>query len=107
MATHRDQVIRRHFEAMRDLTWARELEPKFRRHGVSAEVLEDYREAWNRHAERKDWPWWQAEAKRYSTDRLDDMLADCIDKLNAHGLLQRQRENKRARETDQEQGEIV
>jgi len=84
----REDLIRRHFEAMRDLTWFEKLLPKFQRHGVNSEMLETYREAWNRHAEKNDWVWWQQEAKGDSTERLQDMLMDAIDNLNAVGMLQ-------------------
>jgi|SRR5581483_6876227 len=84
----REDLIRRQFEAMRDLTWAETLLPRFQRHGVNAEMLETYREAWNRHVEKRDWVWWQEESRGESTERLQDMLMDTIDKLNAVGMLQ-------------------
>jgi len=103
----RDDLIRRHFEAMRDLTWAETLLPKFQRHGVNAEMLETYREAWNRHAEKRDWVWWQEEAKGDSTERLQDMLMECIDKLDALGMLQwsEQAKLKRILEGSNDQGD--
>jgi hypothetical protein len=78
----RDQLIRRLFEAARDRRWEGEMEPKFRRHGVKEERLSDYRDAWNRQAER-GWARWQAEAERYSTDDLDRLLAYPDEKINA------------------------
>jgi hypothetical protein len=92
MATTRDNLIRRHFEAMRDLTWAETLEPKFREQGVDPAAMKEYREAWNRHSETRDWAWWQHESKGDSTERLEDMLMDCIEKLDAIGMLQWQKD---------------
>jgi hypothetical protein len=59
----REKLIRRHFEAMRDLTWAETLEPKFRGYDLSAAQMQEYREAWNRHTEARDWAWWHENTK--------------------------------------------
>ena len=69
----RQVLIRRHFEAVRDIAWAEDLEPKFRAAGTDDARMKGFREAWNRFAEAKDWPWWQAESARYSDERLQDM----------------------------------
>ena len=92
----RDKLIRAHFEASRDLTWAQILEPKFRERGVDAVEMKGYREAWNLHVERRDWGWWENEVKSYSTADLQDMLADCIEKLDALGMLQWRRDKSEA-----------
>ena len=94
----RDRLIRAHFEAMRDLTWAQVLEPKFQEHGVDAKEINAYRDAWNLHAERKDWAWWQQEAKGNSTAQMQDALMECIEQLNAIGLLQWRQETVRSGE---------
>jgi hypothetical protein len=99
MATFRDELIRAHFEAHRELTWAEMVEPRLREQGVGGEQLASYREQWNQHFEKRDWGWWQNEAKRFSNAVLDDMRMDCLDKLDMLGMLQWQR-NKAASEQD-------
>ena len=94
MTQPRDQLIRRHFEAMRDLIWAETLEPKFREYRVDAATMKTFREAWNHYAEKRDWAWWQNEAKSDSNDHLEDMLMDCFEKLDAIGMLQWKRDNR-------------
>jgi hypothetical protein len=86
--TDREALIRRTFEAYRDLTWAQELVPKFRELGVTPEILEEHHRLWNRHAEQKDWAWWQEQAKGDSTRQLENMLIDCAEMLDAIGVLQ-------------------
>ncbi|SRR5579871_338366 len=95
MSGFRKELIRANFEAHRDLTWAEVLEPRFREHGVDAAAMEGFRRAWNEHFEARDWEWWQNDAKRYSNEQLDDDRMDCLDKLNALGMLGWQREQAR------------
>ena len=59
MVSRREQLVRRNFEAYRDLTWIEDLEPKFRERGIGGNELQAFREEWNEHAELRDWPWWQ------------------------------------------------
>jgi hypothetical protein len=92
MAGTRETLVRRHFEAVRDLTWAQELEPKFRRHGVDGATLASYRDAWNRSAEKRDWAWWQEAVKGYTDNRLEDEITDCIEKMTAIGMRQWQQD---------------
>lgn len=87
-AKDRKALIRQHFEIYRDLTWAQEMEPKFRECGVNSAAMKDFREAWNKHAETRDWEWWQAQAKSYSNERLQDMVMDVAEKLDAIGMMQ-------------------
>jgi hypothetical protein len=99
MAKSRDELIRADFEAYRDLTWWETLEPRFREQGIDASAMAGFREAWNRHAENRDWAWWQNEAKHYSDAELDGMRKDCIELLDAIGVLQSRRD-KAAREQE-------
>jgi len=89
-SSDRKALIRAHFEAYRDLAWTENLLPRFEKYGVSAIRLETYREAWNRHAEQRDWAAWQEESGKYSNERLQDMLMDYVEKLDALGMLRRQ-----------------
>lgn len=87
MASEREQLVRRHFEAYRDLTWIEDLEPKFREHGVGGKELQSFREAWNEHAELRDWPWWQKETTRTPSGGLEDEIMDITDRLDQLGGL--------------------
>ena len=55
--------------------------------GLAAATIASRREAFNQYEERRNWPRWQNEATRFSNAVLDDMRMDCIDQLNALGLL--------------------
>ena len=87
MATFRDELIRAVFELERDLTWWKTLEPSFREQGLDAATITSRREAFNQSEETRNWPWWQKEATRFSNAVLDDMRMDCIDQLDALGML--------------------
>lgn len=87
MRRFREQLIRRNFEAVRDLTWAQLLEPKFRQQGVDEEAMQELRDAWNLHAEKRDWAWWQNHARHQSNAQLQDELEECIEQLDAIGLM--------------------
>ena len=95
MAGSRDTLVRRHFEAMRDLTWVEELEPQFTEYGMDTATMAKHREGWNLHAERRDWEWWQQETKRFTVGELEDMLMDCIEKLDAIGMLRCKKDRQR------------
>lgn len=96
MSATRNDLIRAHFEAMRDITWVQTLEPDFTAQGVDAAGMKDLRELWNQHSEERDWPWWQQAAKAHSNAELHTMLADCIEKLNALGMWQWRHEQSRS-----------
>jgi hypothetical protein len=87
MANERDKMIVRLFEAWRDLTWFEKLEPRFRQQGVEGKELEDYREAWNEHAEIRDLPWFQNKEARTPIARLEDEIMNINDRLEHIGLL--------------------
>ncbi len=87
MPDDREQLIRRHFEAYRDLTWFEELQPKFREQGIDGKELQSFREAWNEHAETRDWAWWKKEAPRKPSGRLEDEIMDITDRLDQLGCL--------------------
>jgi hypothetical protein len=91
VARFRDELIRASFEAHRDLEWAQTLEPTLRESGIDDTSMKAYREAWNAHAESRDWLWWQNDAKRFSNEQLDNERMECLGKLNALGLLHRER----------------
>ena len=99
MSREREQLVRRHFEAYRDLTWFEDLEPKFREYGVEGKQLQSFREAWNERAEQRDWAWWQKEVARTPNERLEDELMDITDRLDALGCL-RWQEEQRQRDQD-------
>jgi hypothetical protein len=88
MSRFRDELIRAVFELHREQLWVETLEPKFKERGVDAAAMTEFREAWNQHCEKQDWAWWQNEAKRFSTNELDDMRRDITDKLDAIGVRQ-------------------
>src|SRR5262245_26912603 len=87
MGKHRDDLIRAGFELERDLNWLKTLEPSYREQGLAAATIASRREAFNQYEEKGHWPWWQNEATRFSNAVLDDMRMDCIDRLDALGLL--------------------
>jgi hypothetical protein len=91
MARFRDELIRAHFEAYRDLEWFETLEPRFREHGVDAGSMNVFRAAWNDYVQARDWDWWKDETKHMSNEELDDERMDCLDKLDALGMLQWER----------------
>lgn len=82
MPSDREIMVRRNFEAYRDLIWIEELEPKFRERGMDNKQVQLFREAWNEHTEIKDWPWWQQETANTSNERLDDEIMDITDRLD-------------------------
>jgi hypothetical protein len=92
MATFRDHLIRAVFELDRDLTWWKTLEPNYRDLGLDAATMTSRREAFNQSEEKRTWPGWQSEAKRFSNAVLDDMRMDRIEMLDAIGMLHWQRE---------------
>jgi hypothetical protein len=85
-STDRKVLIRAHFEAYRDLAWTQNFLPRFEKYGVRGTRLEDYRQTWNRHAEQCDWARWQEESDKYPNERLQDMLMDYIETLDALGM---------------------
>jgi|SRR5579884_223357 len=87
MASVREHLVRRHFEAHRDLIWIEDLEPRFRERGVDGKELQLYREAWNERAEKRDWDWWQKEAAHIPSGRLEDEIMDITDRLDQLGCL--------------------
>jgi hypothetical protein len=87
MASRRAQLVRRNFEAYRDLVWIEDLEPKFRERGVEGKELQSFREAWNEHAEIRDWAWWQQDSANRPSGRLEDEIMDITDRLDQLGCL--------------------
>jgi hypothetical protein len=72
----RDKLIRAHFDAYSDHTWVTDLEPKFRQYNLSAEEMEEYREAWNRHTEGRDWEWWLENVKNIPNAELKQEITN-------------------------------
>jgi hypothetical protein len=93
MSKFRKDLIRANFEAYRDLTWAETLEPRLKEYDLDPDEMKQYREEWNAHTEKNDWPWFRNQAKSMSVLQLDNERMDCIDKLDALGTLQWQRDN--------------
>ncbi len=79
----RNQLIRANFNAYRDLTWVKELEPRFRPYRLSAAELKAYRDAWNRYTEARDWAWWLDNAKETSDATLRQEIAACKAEIDA------------------------
>jgi hypothetical protein len=79
----RDQLVRAEFEAYRDLEWAKNLEPKFRRYHLDSEELRHYREAWNARTENRDWEWWQDHVKGWSNEKLMAEINECMQEIKA------------------------
>src|SRR3954469_12885909 len=73
----RDKLIRAHFDAYSDLLWVTHLEPKFRRYNLDAAEMREYREAWNRHSEARDWDWWLEKVKSIPDAELQREIAEC------------------------------
>jgi hypothetical protein len=76
MRSERKELVRRNFEAYRDLTWAEDLEPKFRQEGASTEEMRLMREAWNQFTEAKDWGWWQEKSLSRSNEELEAEITE-------------------------------
>ena len=81
--TDREKLIRAHFGAYSDLTWVKELEPKFRPHNLDAATINGYREAWNRHTEARDWKWWVEHTKGTPDAKLREEIAECKAEIEA------------------------
>jgi hypothetical protein len=79
----RDNLIRRHFEVMRELTWMEELEPRCRAEGMDSERIRDLRKAWNAFSEARDWEWWQKDSARQSSESLQAAIKEGIERMSA------------------------
>ena len=73
----RDQLIRAHFDAYSDLVWVTDLEPKFRPYNLDTAQLKEFRQAWNRHTEARDWSWWLENVKSVPDAKLQQEIAEC------------------------------
>ncbi|SRR5579871_1240335 len=96
MSSSREQLVRRNFEAYRDLTWFEHLEPKYREIGIGGKQLQAIRKAWNEHTEKRDWAWWQKKTARTPSGRLEDEIMDITDRLDQLGCLRWQQEHCRS-----------
>lgn len=94
LSSKRQLLIRRHFEAYRDLSWFEDLEPRFRERGIEGKELQTFREAWNEHAQIRDWDWWQKKTARTPSGRLEDEIMDITERLDQLGCLRWQQEQK-------------
>src|SRR5262249_35849823 len=92
MPTKRNILVRRNFEAYRDLTWFEQLEPKYRERGIEGRELQAIREAWNEHVDKRDWAWWQEKSAGESSSQLEDQIMDITDRLDQLGCLKWQKE---------------
>jgi hypothetical protein len=92
----RAKLVRAHFAAYSDLTWARELEPKFRAQGVTGAELERFRAAWNRHTERRDWEWWQEQTAKQSNAVLEKEIRECREAIASLALTREETNEERA-----------
>jgi len=85
-AMDRRELIRAHFDAYRSLTWAKELEPKFRAEGTAGAELDSWRQSWNQFSEKRDWEWWLEKTAKLSNAELQKEIAECKNAINAIGL---------------------
>jgi hypothetical protein len=79
----REELVRAHFEAFAELTWAKELKPKIRKRGADEAKMESLRTQWMRHTEQRDWGWWQEEVKQFSNNELQAGIRKCESKMDA------------------------
>jgi len=79
----RDQLVRANFEAYRDLEWAKNMEPKFRRYDVNAEGMRHFRNEWNAHTEENDWTWWRKRVETQPDQQLKAEIAECMEEIKA------------------------
>jgi hypothetical protein len=79
----REQLVRAHFDAYRDLIWKEDLEPKFLRYDLGADDMRRYRQEWNAYTEKRDWAWWVQNAAQVSNDELRADIAECHEKIEA------------------------
>jgi hypothetical protein len=87
MPGERELLVRRNYEAYRDLVWFDQLEPKFREQRIEGEVLQAFRDEWNKHAETRDWAWWKKETADKPSDRLEDEIMDITYRLDQIGSI--------------------
>jgi hypothetical protein len=85
-------LIRRIFEVERDILWAESVEREAKKLGLKPEAFEPLRPAFNRHMTSRDWAWWRETHKDCSAGQLADMLADAVERADAIGIKQKQRD---------------
>ena len=94
MASERDQLIRDHFEAYRDLTYMEESEPKLLQKGMNAEQLQFFHNGWLEYAELMDWPVWKKGAAILSDEQLKDDTMQAADRKERLEYLRWHREEQ-------------
>jgi uncharacterized small protein (DUF1192 family) len=84
----RNQLVRMHFETIRDWRWLTDHEPIFRELNPSPEAMHHYREAWHVFIEDRDWEYWRHQGtKDLSNDELKKKIAGIkseIERLQPH-----------------------
>jgi hypothetical protein len=84
----REQLVRAHFEAHRDLMWADAMEPRLKGYDLNGDAMKPYREAWNAFVEKRDWEWWRDETRRSTNDELKAEIGDCLRELKSREMRQ-------------------
>jgi hypothetical protein len=77
----REQLVRREFEAMRELTWLEQLEPKCREEGMDTEQIKIVREPWDQFSEARDWGWWLEESARDSEEKIQASIKEIVERI--------------------------
>jgi hypothetical protein len=81
--TERDKLIRANFDAYREHTWLKNLEPKLRAYDLHASEINDFRETWNRETEARDWNRWVEHVKGTPDAKLREEIAECKAEIDA------------------------
>jgi hypothetical protein len=84
----REQLVRAHFEAYRDLMWADAMEPRLKGYDLNSDAMKPYREAWNAFVKERDWDWWWDETRRISNEELKAEIGDCLKELKSREMRQ-------------------
>jgi hypothetical protein len=100
----RDKLVRAHLDAYSDLTWAKELEPKFRQYNLDEAEMKEHREAWNRHTEARDWQWWLNHVKDTPDAKLREEIAECKAEIAAIRTEAREKPTRETFELSREVG---
>lgn len=90
--TTRNQLVRAHFEAYRDLMWADAMEPRLKGYDLNSDAMKPYRDAWNAFVEQKDWDWWRYETRRSSNEQLKTEIAECLNEIKSLEMRQSERD---------------
>jgi hypothetical protein len=86
MASYKDALIRKLFDAERDILWVESVNKEAKRLGVDVASLEYQREAFNQHLENRDWEWCKNNDGKKSIAELEKEMEDTIERADAIGI---------------------